>query len=91
MIGRDGIPLIYFTEDCQYVREYLPAIERDDSNPETYVDSGEATHTVDCVKLACNARPLTVDAPVPTNLVFENEAKNLTPQEILKRFASGRL
>lgn len=57
------IPLIYFCESCVAVREYLPAVATDPTNREAYVEDGDATHSVDCVRYACATRPIVKDAP----------------------------
>jgi len=85
LLGRDDVPLIYFTESCVYARDYLPAIPRSDKNPEDAVDSGETTHSPDCIRLACTARPLTKDAPQEKPHTFvHNKGETLTPQGILE-------
>jgi len=65
LVGKDGWPLIFFCQSCRFTREYLPAVQRDPSKVEAYVPDGEATHTSDCVRYACAARPLIKDAPKP--------------------------
>lgn len=65
--GNGGsIPLIYFCYSCAYVREYIPALPYHDTNEEDAADSGEATHSCDCVRLACTARPLVKSEPKNT-------------------------
>jgi hypothetical protein len=83
LIGEEGLPLIFFTESCVYARDYLPALERNDKNPEDAVDKGEATHAADCIRLACTARPITRDIPRGVSEpVFD---RTITPSKILKR------
>jgi hypothetical protein len=60
LIGINGVPLFYITEDCPYMRDYLPAVMRDETNPEAYVEHGEATHSVDNARYAATAKPITI-------------------------------
>ena len=84
LIGEDGIPMIYFTESCVHTRDYLPALGRSKNNPEDAEEDGEATHTSDCVRLACTTRPFIKDAePKPKN---EKPGRwSQSPQDILKK------
>jgi hypothetical protein len=66
----------------------LPALGRNPINPEDAVSDGEATHTSDCVRYGCTARPLTVDLREPS-LDFKPEP-TLTPDAIIKRLTRGR-
>jgi len=80
--GKDGWPLMYFTESCKYSREYLPSIERDKNQPEACADSGEASHSVDCTRYAAATNALPKDAkPVAEDL----ESVKYTPKGILQR------
>jgi len=86
LIGVDGSPLLYLSEDCIYAREYIPALGTNTNNPEDAEDSGEATHVCDAIRLACTARPLVYDAPAeqaPRQKGFET----ITPVHILKRLS----
>ena len=61
LIGKDGDPLLLVTESCRFVRDYLPAIGRNPTNPEDAESDGEATHAADCVRYACTTRPIIKD------------------------------
>lgn len=83
LIGKGDFPMIYFTESCKAARDYLPAIETDPNNREDAVDSGEATHSPDAIRLACTARPMVKEKPMPTN--SDSFKVTLTPKTILSR------
>lgn len=63
LIGKEGLPLIYFQESCVYTREYLPALPRHPRKEEDAAEDGEATHSSDGVRYACATKPIVEDAP----------------------------
>lgn len=65
LIGIEDVPLIYITESCKYLREYLPAIPRHPTKAEDAAEHGEATHAPDAARLACTARPITFKVKPP--------------------------
>ena len=83
LIGKDGDPMLIFTESCRFTRDYLPALGRSKNDREDAEDTGEATHASDCVRYACTARPFTVDRKKETSTdpVFN---PRITPRAILK-------
>jgi hypothetical protein len=83
LIGKDDYPLIRFAQQCKYTREYLPAVQQDPTKREAYVQDGDATHSSDCVRYACAARPLILSKPDNSQPVFRNGT--LTPKEILNQ------
>ena len=88
LIGIDGDPLLLFAECCRYTREYLPALGRSKTNPEDAEESGEATHSSDCVRLACTSRPPVIDKKVPLHSIPNTPV--FTPQDIVKGLERGR-
>ena len=84
--GQDGHAMIYFCESCRFAREYLPAIERDKTNPECCTDEGEASHASDTIRYACAAKPVAQDKPASAEEQRE-EGKQLTPAKILLRLS----
>ena len=87
LIGIDGDPLLLITENCRYLRDYLPALPRSTTNPEDAAESGEATHLCDCVRYACTARPLVRDAKreKATTLSAPPNQVIITPRNLLKQ------
>jgi hypothetical protein len=81
--GKDGFPLLYLCESCLYTREYLPAVQRDDGDPECYVEDGEATHAADCVRYACATKPIIQDKKVARTT--PKPGVSLDPESILKK------
>jgi len=84
LIGIDGSPLLYFSEDCTFAREYVPALGTHPGNPEDAEDSGEATHICDAIRLACTARPLIYDAPLEPEPA-KQRTESASPVQLLKR------
>ncbi len=58
-------PMMVFFEGCKYCRDYIPMVERHDSESRQwdYQENGEPTHIVDCVTLASMAHNVVNDAP----------------------------
>lgn len=70
--GIDGTPMLYVCEKCFYLRDYIPALQRHESKPEDAVESGEATHSTDCLRVGLATRPSVKSLP-----------KSLSPKEIV--------
>lgn len=83
LIGRDGIPLLYFQKQCQALRDYVPMLGRHKSNPEDAEESGEATHINDCLRYAAATHPLVKDKPKEAERIVK--PKIPTAAEIGKR------
>lgn len=83
--GKDGRPLIYFVESCKFARDYLPAVETDPTNPECYVEDGEATHAADAIRYAAATRPLVQDAPKPKTAEIQPQRESNSPNQLLKQ------
>lgn len=78
-------PMLYLCESCIYARDYLPAIERDPNNAEDCVDSGEATHAPDAIRLACMAWPIVRDKPKGERVASRSSSRRSpAPAQILK-------
>ena len=82
LIGKDGLPLIYFCQSCKYVREYLPTLPRHPTNSEDAAEHGSATHRADPVRYACASKPLVKDAP---RIIDPNFERVITPKSIISK------
>ena len=85
--GIEGFPLIYFTSNCFYCRDYIPSLPRDPTNFELPAEHGEPTHICDAVRYAATARPLTIHKSV------EDTAKRnpLTPIGIISKMKKTKV
>lgn len=90
-IGLENVPMLYLCQCCTYTREYLPAIGHHPTKAEDAEEDGEATHSADCVRLACTTRPIVKDAQKDPSSKFIAKAQ-LTPSAIIKQIerANGR-
>ena len=88
--GGDAGRLLYFSEDCIFCREYVPALEANPNDPEDAVDKGEATHITDAIRLACAARPRTIEAPRTLDRSESRGTISVSPSEILKTLKQSR-
>lgn len=62
---KDRTPMLFVTEGCKYLRDYLPALPRhpNENKKEDAAEHGEATHAADVVRLMSMARPMVISAP----------------------------
>lgn len=65
--GIDNVPMLQICEGCPWLLDYIPALQRHKTDPEDAVDSGEATHACDTLRLGCMTRPVIGDKRVLTN------------------------
>jgi hypothetical protein len=85
LIGVDDYPMLGICESCVYLRDYLPALQRHKANPEDAVESGEATHSTDTLRLGLMVRPSIRTAPVAQ----QSKPGSITPETIIKRLEQG--
>jgi len=91
LIGKDGLPLIYFCESCKYVREYLPALPRHKTKSEDAAEDGEATHCADAVRYACATKPVVEDRPQSQQpVIWASSSRSLAPSDILKQMSKPK-
>jgi hypothetical protein len=89
LIGKDGLPLIYIQPSCVYTRDYLPALTRDDNNPEDAAKDGEATHICDAIRLACTLKPLITKQPNTLDNTRSAGTIGVTTSDLLKKLTRG--
>lgn len=88
--GGDRGPMLFITDNCPFLREYLPALETDPNNPEDAVSDGEATHSCDALRLGVAAKPFIRQAPKDTIATAERERiKYMTVSGILEQLSAG--
>jgi hypothetical protein len=76
------VPMLFICHSCKYLRDYLPALQRHKIKMEDAVESGEATHSTDAIRLACSARPFIRDAEIlPDDLAPDK----LTARGVVKK------
>jgi hypothetical protein len=58
-------PMMVFFQSCKYCQDYIPMIERNPDEGKMWdaQEDGEATHIVDCCRLAAMANKVVADAP----------------------------
>lgn len=91
--GIDGTPMLYIVESCKYLRDYLPAIQRHDTKMEDAVESGEATHAPDTLRVGLATRPAIRTKP-QEKLVARNYSENrisVSPQTLLEKMKRNAL
>jgi len=78
-------PMIFITESCRYLRDYLPALPRHhlEHKREDAAEHGEATHAPDAIRLACMARVFAKDADPPP-FETKNIKAEMTVEQALK-------
>lgn len=89
--GQDGFPMFYVTDDCPFLCEYIPALQRHPTKPEDAQEDGEATHSCDVARLIVMTRPqIKVSAPQTLPPQYPSSKLSPTPQSILKRLQSKK-
>lgn len=75
------LPMIYFTESCRYIRQYVPMLQRhkSESKPEDAVEHGEATHSCDAIRLICMAHTIIKDKISPLESRIQKTLAQLKP------------
>ena len=56
LVGDDGVPMMYFADNCEDTIRTLPVLQYDDTNPEDLDTDGE-DHAADEIRYACMSRP----------------------------------
>jgi hypothetical protein len=87
LIGKDGVPMLYFQQNCKYLRDYLPMIGRHKTKPEDAEESGEATHCSDIVRYACATNITTRDKHRPQPKMRRREA--ISVASLIKQAREG--
>lgn len=80
--GETKIPMLYITENCSYLRSYLPALQRhpSESKREDAQEHGEATHAPDALRLGCMAHTIIKDNPsLITNALIKRTIQGHKP------------
>lgn len=90
LIGFENWPMIYICSRCNYLREYIPALQRHETNPNDAVESGEATHCCDSARLAAMLKPFIRTAPKEESVPDMSKADKITPKAILNQLQKKR-
>jgi len=82
------IPMLYVTESCEYLRTYLPMLQRhpSDKKKEDAQEHGEATHAPDTLRYICMAHTIIKDKiePIKSRIEAELRARKPTINKIIK-------
>lgn len=73
LIGRNGVPMLYFSDSCEDTLRTLPVLQHDEKNQED-VDTDSEDHAADELRYAVMSRPW-----IPREL----EDKSITPANVL--------
>jgi len=85
-----GVPLLYFTEDCEHTIRTLPAVPHDETDPED-VDTDSEDHAADETRYATMSRPfLRRKQDNPANVLQFPKAPNEYTIRELMRVNSAR-
>lgn len=82
LVGSDGMPMLYATDNCHWWWETMPTIQVDDNDPEDCDTDGE-DHHVDATYYACMARPYVTDKYVEQKLSYTG-IENISIRDYLK-------
>ena len=84
LLGRDGSPLIYITEDCKSLIRTLPIMQYDKTKPED-LDTSLEDHLMDVLRYICMARPITINVKEAILSPEEDFYQNFNPAAIRTR------
>ena len=56
--GEDGVPMIYFFDNCKHFWRTVPDLQLDDLHPEKGYDTDQEDHMADVFAYACASRPM---------------------------------
>jgi hypothetical protein len=56
LVGIDGVPMLYFSDQCEDTIRTLPTLQHEEKNPED-LDTDAEDHAADELRYACMSRP----------------------------------
>lgn len=81
LVGEDGYPMLYITENCKHAWRTLPALRLDEIHPEKGPDTDEEDHVYDLVSYGCASRPY---------VMTEKQRQRIEYEEAKERFSTKR-
>lgn len=90
LVGKDGLPMLYFLDTCVDSVRTIPVLQHDETKPED-VDSDMEDHAGDETRYAVMSRPWTVDEAKPETRELPNEPVRFTINELVERVTARRL
>lgn len=77
-------PLLYICECCEHLRRAFPALTRHKTKGEDAVESGEATHSTDTIRIIANTYKVITYEVVNVAPKFKTDNLSQSPKELLK-------
>lgn len=99
LVGENGVPMIYFVEDCEATIRTIPIMQHDETDPED-LDSEAEDHAVDETRYACMSRPwLPKNQPeegfemegIEGRIIYPKLPAQMTINDLVKRRTRKRL
>lgn len=87
--GLDGYPMLVVTESCKYLRDYIPQLQRHATKSEDAVESGEATHATDTLRLGSLATPTPTQKAPTSEDIMRHLVKRPNMQDIMRIRVTG--
>jgi hypothetical protein len=89
LLGEDGVPLLYFCENCEDTIRTLPTQQHDEGEPEDIDTEGE-DHAADETRYAVMSRPLLKRTNLDEALLYPKLPGQLTFNELRDRVSARR-
>ncbi len=87
--GVDGVPMLYFLENCEDSIRTIPVLQHDDGNPED-LDSEAEDHAADETRYACTSRPWVPKAVTPAGSGLPKLPHEMTINDVIARRTAAR-
>lgn len=91
LVGIDGVPMLYFSDQCEDTIRTLPTLQHEEKNPED-LDTDAEDHAADELRYACMSRPWKPALPhIPQGLTFPPLPGEMTINQLVERTRSARI
>ena len=91
LVGIDGVPMLYFSDQCEDTIRTLPTLQHEEKNPED-LDTDAEDHAADELRYACMSRPWKPALPhIPQGLTFPPLPGEMTINQLVERTRNARI
>lgn len=89
LVGVDGMPMIYFSEQCEHTIRTIPTLQHDEHDTED-VDTAQEDHAGDETRYACMSKPWQMRAQPVNKLTLPKLPGEMTLRELINRRTEAR-
>lgn len=82
LVGEDGYPMLYFTENCKHAWRTLPSLVLDELHPEKgWESNNQEDHIADQLGYACASRPYVMTQKDRNQIKYEEARNKFNPRK----------